>query len=400
MKREELVTSFDKIGPDKVTERRMFDNILSHSGKEKKMAFDFRRAIPALGLAIAIAGGILAYDLAGGRKLIPAPEYAIDNGSGASEDMVAPLLNQFELDGRHYILMSDDLRTEFGFPQQINESDIGEKITTITTSVDMSLIGSEVYYYKPAGSEAVVAVNKGNEYMLFKFFTFESYNNNQDEDAIEYLKLFGINNAEDIAKVQFIVYTERSKLDGKPEILEELTGRDEISRFYDYFSVLKNSSDKYFERLFGFAPVESGKKEVGIDMPVQIDPVAPDAPDSNTVYPVAPPESAVSHPGFSGYADDMPLTGSGQTPVVDSTRPISGNGSTGMMDMGEPGTITGGTTPAHQGAAGNALADPVMIRIYNQNGVYLETVYYKNIGFISRYEINEEFADFIESCIN
>lgn len=396
MKREDIVASFDRIEPDKAAERRMLNNILSHSGKEKKMAFNFRKAIPALGLAVAIAGGILAYDMMTGKSKISPPEYAIDNSAGAREDMVAPLLNQFEIDGRHYIILWDDLRMEYGFPQQINESEIGEKIATITTSVDKSLIGSEVYRYIPAGSEAVVAVKKGDELMLFKFFTFESYNNNQDEDAIEYLKIYGINKADDIAKIQFIVHSEQSKLEGKTDIRGELTGRDEISVFYNHFSVLKNASDKYFDRLFGFNPNDGGENGVRIDTPPnQVDPVAPGAPpDSTIVHPVAP-DKAVSEPDYTGYAEDMPLTGSGQTPAVDSIAPGTKDGSNGMMDMGNTGTITGGTAPAR--GAGDALADPVTIRIYNQSGVYLETIYYRNIRFISRYEVNEEFAAFIES---
>lgn len=376
----------------------MLNNILSHSGKEKKMAFDFRKAIPALGLAIVVAGGALVYGIMTGGNRTPAPEYAtIDNSSGAREDMVAPILNQFQLDGRHYILMPDDLRIEYGFPQRINESDIGEKISTITTSVDPSMIGCEVYRYKPAGSEAVVAVKKGDDYMLFRFFTFESYNNNQDEDAIEYLKLYGINNADDIAKVQFIVHSERSKLEGKPDIRGELTGRDEITRFYGYFSALKNSSDKYFDRLFGSNPNDGGRNGVEIDAPNQIDPVAPDAPDSVIVHP-AVPEKAVPIPDHTGFAEDMPLTDFGRTPAENSAGSVSNDGSAGMMDMGNIGAITGGTVPALDPGS-NLLADPVTIRIYNQSGVYLETVYYRNIGFISRYEINEDFAAFIESCI-
>jgi hypothetical protein len=398
VKREDLVVSFEKIEPDKAAEKRMLNNIISHSGKEKRMAFDFRKAIPALGLVLVLAGGVLAYDMMTGRNRIPSPEYAIDNSTGAREDMIAPLLNQFEIDGRHYILLSDDLRAEYGFSQHINESDIGEKITTITTSVDPSLIGGEVYEYEPAGSEAVVVVKKGDILWRFSFFTFESYNNNQDEDAIEYLKIYGINKAEDIAKVQFIVHSEQSKIEGKLDVRGELTGQDEIEKFYNYYSILKNSSDKYFDRLFNFNPDGGVKGGVEIDVPNQVSPVPADAPDQNIVHPVAP-DSAVSAPDHTGYAEDLPLTDNSRTPAEGNAGSVSKDNSDGMMDMGDTGTMTGGTAPAW-GPAGNPLADPVTIRIYNHSGVYLETIYYRNIGFISRHEINEEFAAFIESCLN
>ena len=70
----------------------------------------------------------------------------------------------------------------------------------------------------------------------------------------------------------------------------------------------------------------------------------------------------------------------------------------GMMDMGNADPAMGATSSS-QGSTGNALADPVYIRIYNNSGIYLETIYYKNIGFISRHEVNKEFANFLEGCI-
>ncbi|HHY64338.1 MAG TPA: hypothetical protein GX501_04770 [Clostridiaceae bacterium] len=431
MKREELVASFDSITPDKAAEKRMLDNILSHSRKERKMTFNYRRAIPALGLVIVIVCGILAYNFTIGRKSTQAPGDALVNiGGPAREDAAAPMVNQFKMDGRHYIILSDDLRAEYGFPQQISEGDIGEHITTITDSVDPSLIGCEVYRYKPAGSEAVVAVKKGDEYLYFRFFTFESYINNQDEDAIEYLRIYGINSAEDIAKIHFIVHSDISKLEGRMDVRAELTGRDEISRFYDYFSVLKNSSDRYFEKLFNYRPESGAKGGTGTDTPRQVEPVAPVmpgapeqpanppvapvapdapvsyqampeepyAPDRNEVYPVIPPSSAFSAPGQTGYAEDMPLTGYGSTPAWDGGGQPSGGSNYGTVGSGSANAVAGGTEPAG-GIGWNPLADPVTIRIYNQGGVYLEMMYYRNIGFISRYEINDEFAAFINSCL-
>ncbi len=399
MRREDLKDSFDKIKPDKSAQIRMLDNILSHSGKERKMAgLNFKKAVPALSLAALIAFGFLAYDMIIDRNsIVTPPEYVTDGDMHGREDMVAPLLNQFQIDDRHYIFLSDDLRQEYGFPQQINESDIGDKIITISKSVDPGLIGSEVYAYKPAGGEAVVAVRKDDAYQLFKFFNFESYNNNQDEDAIEYLKLYGINKAEDISKVQFILYSEQSKIEGRLDV-RELTGRDEIVKFYGYFSGLKNSSDKYFEKLFNFRPVDNAGTNVEVDIIKEREMIPPDAVVPDPVKPDTP-GSIDPVPGRAEIANDTPLIiedGGGTGDIKD--RPVSSDGSTGMMDMGDTVSVGAATTPS-QGYAGDALANPVGIRIYNQNGVYFETMYYKNIGFISRYEVNEEFAGFIEECL-
>ena len=127
------------------------------------------------------------------------------------EDAPAMFIDQFQIDNRHYILLTDDLREDYGLPATVDESDIGEKITDIGSSPDKSLTGRGVYRYVPAGCEAVVAVRKDEGYQLYRFFTFESYNNNQDEEAIEYPKLYGINSAEDIARIRFIGHSERSK---------------------------------------------------------------------------------------------------------------------------------------------------------------------------------------------
>lgn len=408
MKREDLKASFDRIEPDKSAQIRMLDNILSHSGKERKMTgFNFKKAVPALSLAALIAFGFLAYDMMIDRNNIATPPgYATDSEMPAREDMVAPLINQFQIDDRHYIFLSDDLRQEFGFPQQVNESDVGDKIITISKSVDPSLIGCEVYSYKPAGGDAVVAVKKDNAYQLFKFFNFESYNNNQDEDAIEYLKLYGINKAEDISKVQFILYSEQNKIEGRLDV-RELTGRDEIEKFYSYFSVLKNSSDKYFEKLFSFRPVDNAGTGVESDIIKEREMIPPDAAVSEPVKPDAQ-GSIDPVPGKAEIASDAPLMtddGGGtsdrynEMPVAsDGSAGMVSEGSQGMMDMGGTVSVGAATTPS-QGGVGDALANPVGVRIYNQNGVYFETMYYKNIGFISRYEVNEEFARFIEESL-
>ena len=401
MKKDDLKDSFNKIEPDNIAQRRMLNNILSHSGKEQKMKIDFKKAIPALGLVIVIAGSVLAYDMMSGRNSIPAPGYIQGDAKGEREDMLAPLVNQFQIEDKHYILLSDDIRAEYGFSLQIDESDIGNRITTITKSVDHSLMGSEVYGYKPAGSEAVVAVKKDDSYMLFKFFNFESYNNNQDEDVIDYLKLYGINSAQDIAKVQFIIYSEQSKIEGKLDVRGELTDRDEISKFYGYYSILKNSSDKYFDRLFNYGP--DGNK--GIDVEVDVGESVPDL--TRPVHPDAAPDTVHQSssgsidpvPDDIGIAEDMPLKkGDDRQNISSEGRPVLREDTKGMMDMGNTSSTVGETAPS-QGSAGNALANPVTIRIFNQSGVYFETIYYRNIGFISRHEVNKEFADFMEGYI-
>jgi hypothetical protein len=487
VKREDIRAALDRIRPEETAKKRMIANILNYSEKrnssEKRnlSSFNFRRAVPAFILVIVFAGGILAYGLRGlffgqgpfddGNRQIT--DMIGEDSAAGMEDMAAPLVNQFRIGGKHYILMSD-YAEEFGFPAVIEEKDIGGKIATIRDSVDKSLVGCEVFSYIPAGCEAVVAVKKGDDYVLFKFFTFESYINNQDEDAVEYLKLYGIERPEDISRIRFIVYDEKSRLEDLTNVRSEITDRNEIARFYSFYSVLKDSSDRYFEKLYGYNPAgNQGDIEIdiaypagreteidiaypdkrdSIDPPVArpVDPIPPDymppAPEQTVPgyttpvpdrkapgYKGSADETVMAYPGYSGVAEDLPLrprveTGNAATagdtsamidpsvsaPAVGRDTPVSGGSDTPIsviIDRGEgnassePAGIPGmgeggaGAVAPSQGSAGDALAYPVAIRIYNQNGVYFEMMYYRNIGFLSRYEITAEFAAFIENHI-
>ncbi|MGI6578520.1 MAG: hypothetical protein ACOX1Q_11035 [Eubacteriales bacterium] len=378
--------------------------------------FKLKKLVPALGLAVVIAGSVFTYNKLWGNNdpTYTPPGYVADSADLGREDAIAPLLNQFRIDDKHYIMLSDDLREEYGLPAAVLENDIGEKLADIKVSPDESLLGCEVYRYTPAGGEAVVAVKNDGEYQLYRFFVFESYNNNQDEDAVRYLEIYGITKPEDISKIQFIGHSEQSKLQGKLDILGEITDKDAIVRFYDYYSELKNSSDEYFKKLFGFVDSNSGTVDVEIDIDVEIDPAAPDAPVSSGAV-----QGVVEAPDHIGYGEDMPLEqvpdetyyaddsisaiekrkaemASGDTPTAGETQ-TSDNVKPGLIDMGDVGS---GSTEPSMGSARDALANPITIRIYHQSGVYYETVYYPTIGFISRHEVSDGFAEFMGDYIN
>jgi hypothetical protein len=422
MKKDDLKAAFDQIQPGPDTEKRMLSKIINGQDSRKESAMkrlSIKRLIPVLGLVIIIAGSLLIHNSLPGRDNGLFPEGEIGDVQtddlGAREDMVAPLINQFRLDDRHYIQLHEELREEFDLPAHVTEEHIGDKIAEIQSTPDESLIGLEVFEYIPAGGEAVVAVKKEDGYQLFNFFTFESYNNNQDEDAIAYLKLFGINGPEDIKTVQLIEYSEESKIEGKLNIVGELTGSDEINQFYKYYSVLKNASDKYFEKLFGYQPSsDPGNVTTDPAPDMDIEMSAPDAgaaPDAGSApdTDIAPDavNTAVDTPAQASYggttvdepvAQDLPAVAEDMPLNLDE--PVSSDSSassSGMMDMGDTGNSQSGSVPPSQGSAGDALANPIGVRIYNKNGVYYETMYYRNIGFLSRYEVSKEFADFLAS---
>ena len=66
-----------------------------------------------------------------------------------------------------------------------------------------------------------------------------------------------------------------------------------------------------------------------------------------------------------------------------------------MMDIGETGVET---VTANQGSAG-AAGERCHNQNLQQNGIYYDTIYYPNIGFISRYKLGDNFKAFLNSYV-
>jgi len=397
MKQEDIKKSLDQIDLDDKARQRMIDNVLKYKNniKIKKNRY-FRFVIPAFVCVFVIVGSITVYNLSNIGRIegtftttigdATFDDKSVNNLQGI-DDMMAVVDNQFVMDDMHYILLPDALKADFAFSNAISDSDIGKKIATISTTVDPNLMGCDVYEFLPAGSLAVVAVKINNVYKLFEFFNYESYNNNKDEDTAAYLKLYGIHSAEDIAKIQFIGHSEEAKIASKMEPISELNDHTKISEFYDYYSVIKDSSSKYFDRLMNYKTLNTNDSA---------------------------PESA---PDIFYDKGDV-VVGSGTTSLSESTSAsgststsgsINPNGTTSTSGIINPSgtTIISGTTgtsgstssSGSMGAAGNVFSDSVTIRIYNQYGVYYEAEYYPKFGFISRHEVTDAFANFLKDYI-
>lgn len=352
MKKDDIKHSLHQIKPNEKAKQKMLSNILNH---RKEMGwvrfFGNKRFFPVFITSLVLVFGmVIGYiyltnnNGAGSRVDFTHPD---DNNIGdmdiGTEDGAYKLRDEFQIDDKHYTILRKEEKEKFGFPTELNDNDIGDKITKITTSIDERLIDQDVYYYSPAGSEAVVAVKTSNGYKLFKFYNFESYIQNQDEDTRSYLELYGINEATDIEKIQFYVYQEQ---DNERKILSEMVDQKDITQFYNYYSVLKNASDEYFKHL------SKRKKDNTED-------------ETNSPVDISPPDS--------GPKSDL------EEPIEDTKEHSS---------------------PGYEGTAGNALANSVNIRIYHQSGVYYQTMYYPNIEFISRHQVNNDFSNFLENYIN
>jgi len=325
-------------------------------------SINLKKVIPLFAIVLLITGVLITYSLLSNKDTDQKTEDDSEESTNLDMADIAQVKDQFMIDNKSYIILSEEQKSEFGLRNTINESDIGDMLTTITTSVDADLIGSEVYTYLPVAGEAVVAVKTGNNYKLFRFFTFESYNNNQDEDVSAYLELYGINSAADIEKIQFIGHSEEAKIEGRLDIINEITDNDKITEFYKFYSAIKNSSDNYFDKLFNYKVSNNDGQNT---FPEQTE-----LPADQTGLPT----------GDTGTSD-MPITDIGSDTII---------------DKGDAGASS---SDGSQGSAGDALNNSVTIRIYNQSDIYFDAEYYPNLGFISRHEVKDDFAGFLKNYI-
>lgn len=146
----------------------------------------------------------------------------------------------------------------------------------------------------------------------------------------------------------------------KSDIISEITDREKIMEFYNYYSPIKNSSDDYFNKLFNYKD---------LDRHTEITNSKPEA---------LPPDYK------SNTSADNTVTSNVQSPST--------------VDNGEV-KDTPSSIPPSEGSVGNALSDSVTIRIYNTSGVYFNSEYYPNIGFISRHKVSPEFERFLKDYI-
>lgn len=369
MKKENIKKSFDNLTPSDNVKQRMLNNILNHSYNNKKL-INIKMAIPVLVMAIIFVGALTVNN--SNRETASVMRGETFNGPMITiNDNSARITNQFKIENKTYNILSESERINFKFPKAINKKNIGHKITTITNSIDGKLNGKEVYSYLPAGCEAVVAVKDNDSYKLFKFFNFDSYMKNEDEDVKAYLELYGINKEEDISKIEFLNYhgetvpTKDEKhgtatMQGKSNIISEITDRNKITKFYNYYSPIKNSSKDYFNKLFDYKDVDKHTEIINNKAKT----LSPDYKDNSS---------------------------------SDNTA-ISSSQSRSNVDNGEVKDVPS-STPGSEGTAENALSNSVTIRIYNNRGVYFDSEYYPNIGFISRHEVSDEFEKFLKDYI-
>lgn len=244
----------------------------------------------------------------------------------------------------------------------------------------------KVYRYLPAGCDAVIAVEKNGEISLFQFSSFISYMENRDEDFIAYLELYGIHNADDIKEVQLLHYSEDMKVNGTNPLIVDtnLVSEEELSAFYERFSVLKESSSKYWALLYAqnqpTAPSSSlptPKPSYTEDLPTDYGEVYEALPTDYEMYEELPPDRVYT------YEIDPVQPQTSATPFSPLPTPSPSYSEDFPPDYGGEGG-------SYSGSTGDALDNVLYLRVIGRNGLYFEMPYYPNIRFLSRYELSEE----------
>ena len=113
--------------------------------------------------------------------------------SGAtSETYAVAAEDRFIVEGKIYTEVPPGNADWMGkpFPSVVPEKDLGEPAGTIEGGGELN--GKTAYVYAPGQSQALLAVERDGEYRLYVFYMFVSYEENGEEDAAEYLKVYGV----------------------------------------------------------------------------------------------------------------------------------------------------------------------------------------------------------------
>ena len=379
MTKQEFTESIKQICPDKETKERMLQQILRSPPpmpQPQRSFHKWNKWLPAAAAALVVLVlGVYALFRDGFHSGVDtAGSYtnATSSAGAVTSDAEIAVVHQFQWDGKIYMAMDE---ANGQFPSPAASKDIGALIDTIPEDASPALQGCAIYEYIPAQCEAVVAVLQNGSYHLYVFSNFSKYENNSDEDASAYLALYGVKSADDILSLQFEHYPTATS----SELLATVENREDIETFYGYFSQLQNSSELYFQRL-------------GIDISPSRDLSIPDSAvstgnggweydDGSTVtyYPpsVNTSSAAGSAEGFSPVPSSKSSVNTSHESIASSgaassTASSSGNGTTGL------------------------LADMITVRIIFQNGLSMELPYYPHMGFLSRFEMGEDFTQFLD----
>ncbi|MEG0570581.1 MAG: hypothetical protein RR497_02940 [Oscillospiraceae bacterium] len=291
MKNNDFINSLNEIKPNDTQKEKMLENIFSKAEnereiiKEKPKWFYTKRIVPAFAMLLVIGLTGTAYFHSTNKnsmKNMPPetnasqsdetnnenqssnavtgenetndiypnhenPTISIGSGDSVSSNTIVSSPkqeNNFTYNNANFIILSKEESSKINIPTECEKNDCGTKIGTISKSVDKTLIGCNLYKYKNLNAQGILVVERNNKFELFIFYGFTAYNENHDVDANNYLEMFGIFSANDIKKIEITEFDDQDIVANNT-----ITDTNTIKKYYDFYSVIKDSSKEYFQAL-------------------------------------------------------------------------------------------------------------------------------------------------------
>ncbi|MFR8002305.1 MAG: hypothetical protein ACLU62_05220 [Hydrogeniiclostridium sp.] len=306
---------------------------------------------------IGVGMGIDRLLLMGGGSLLGEVTELGTVSSGSDTDIhVIPAESSFILNGKRYEQVSSGSAQIWGkpLPSTVSEESLGAAVGIISGSGKLN--GETVYTYAPAGGEALVAVSLDGKYRLYAFSNFLSYEENGDEDAEKYLKVYGAQGPDDFLSVELLEYPDETT-EHSLNVLDE----EKKERFYNLFSGLQEKSSEYFSALSSYGAEGTWKDTASL-------------PQNEASSFPAESFTAVFGPDGASY---IPADSFGES-------------------LAEGENTAASHSPAGEGS--HALDDSVCVRITFRSGLMRDFWYYPHIGFLSRFEVTPDLQALLESC--
>lgn len=343
MNQNDLITSLNKIKPELGADERMLRRVLAYQPPKHTTVRFVTPYAAAAALLCLVAIGLFAFPWSNSLPMTPVTS---DGGAISSNSEIAVALESFVFDGKRYSKLTNETLSEMGIQQPSGEKELGALLGTLDAGEGSTLSGSKIYAYPPLSAPAVVVVEKNGGYELFLFSSFTAYEENSDEDAADYLSVYGIKSADDLSKVEVYTYPTATS-----EVLSHTLKKEEQDIFYDGFSKLKNASGAYF-------------KTLGITSSESREGAWQEFSDSSTVrYEFVPSNDALS--AASSKNGDKPSNAA-----------------------------------SYEGSAGGKLEGGIRLNIIAKNGLSFDMWFYPRIGFLSRFQPQGEFLEFLNNLAN
>lgn len=273
MKNEKIYRSFENISPTQEQKDKMFENIILADKKPSNIKI--KRILPISAAAAIIMVTVLVMpdftsedsfssqsneartETASAQmeadRVATDSDMIIFNGQGVNEgfagesiesktDIATAINYSLNFENRVYGVLAPDTMMQYGLDSSKIHEDIGEYLGT--ANINAKSVG--IYSSNSISNQAVIIAQSDNSAEYYSFHNFSSYENNEDENALEYLKIYGVESADDIAKIEIVNYSDAFSQNSKA------LSKTEIETFYGFFKELTNSSSEYFYALSNY----------------------------------------------------------------------------------------------------------------------------------------------------